>query len=66
MYECNIVEVEDFGFNHYIHHIEEDEYFTYSEEASEIEYYDTECDDILYENDPYLFDYFSKVGINDQ
>ncbi len=25
MYECDIIEVEDFGFNHYIHHIDEEE-----------------------------------------
>lgn len=23
MFECEIIEVNDFGFNHYIHHIEE-------------------------------------------
>lgn len=23
MYECNIIEVEDFGFNHYIHHFDD-------------------------------------------
>jgi hypothetical protein len=23
MYDCDIIEVEDFGFNHYIHHLDE-------------------------------------------
>lgn len=23
MYDCNIIELEDFGFNHYIHHFDE-------------------------------------------
>lgn len=32
MYECNIIEAEDFGFNHYIHHIDEDEFCDYVEE----------------------------------
>lgn len=37
MYECNIIEVEDFGFNHYIHHIDEDEFCDYNEEIDLIE-----------------------------
>ncbi|MDM5270857.1 hypothetical protein PGH07_01545 [Sulfurovum sp. zt1-1] len=23
MHDCNIIEVEDFGFNHYIHHLDD-------------------------------------------
>ena len=65
MYECNIVEAEDFGFNHYIHHIDDEEYFTCITEVGEIEYDDIECDEALYENNPNLFDYFAKVGINE-
>jgi len=35
MYECNIIEAEEFGFNHYIHHIDdlEDGYFIYADEC---------------------------------
>lgn len=36
MYECNIIEAEDFEFNHYIHHIDdyEEPYFDCSEELN--------------------------------
>lgn len=37
MYECNIIEAEDFGFNHYIHHIDEDAFYPYDEEFDVIE-----------------------------
>lgn len=32
MYECSIIEAEDFGFNHYINHIEEDKDCSYDED----------------------------------
>jgi len=34
MYECSIIEIDDFGFNHFIHHINESEgeHFGYSQE----------------------------------
>jgi len=46
MYECDIIEVEDFGFNHYIHHIDEyeDGYYIFNDE------YDCEIDeDIIWD-----------------
>lgn len=46
MYECNIIEAEDFGFNHYIHHIDEYEegYYIFTDE------FDCEIDeDIIWE-----------------
>lgn len=34
MHECSIIELEDFGFNHLVHHLDDSEFelFGYSEE----------------------------------
>ena len=37
MYECNIIEAEDFEFNHYIHHLDEDILCNYMEEVEIVE-----------------------------
>jgi hypothetical protein len=45
MYECNIIEAEDFGFNHFLHHIDEDAFFPFDEEFDE-KLYEQEEDSI--------------------
>ncbi len=39
MFECSIIELEDFGFNHHVHHIDEseNELFGYSDEFGGID-----------------------------
>lgn len=37
MYECDVIEMEDFEFNHYLHHFDECECMEYNDEFDCIE-----------------------------